>query len=98
MALHNKWLFLSLLGLPVSCVAGVSNVSVCNASPSVYRSISITGDDAAIVELPDGAIAVVQFTGFGRGEATYRWKFRDSASAPAKSGIGREPTSQGATS
>ena len=79
-----KFEIAALIALYSGCAVAI-DVSVC-ASP---RSISVTSDDAVLVELESGPAAMVQFTKFARTEATYRWSFRNAPLATPQSGVGR---------
>jgi len=57
--------------------------------------LSVTTNDVVLIKRPSGAVAVVQFTGFGSLTdsgpltASYRWRYRSASSQPVQSGTGQ---------
>jgi hypothetical protein len=83
---HTIITFLALCGIASLLQAATEDIS---SDSTKRKSVSATTNDVLFIQTPSGASAVVQFKSFGPNEASYRWRYRASASLPVQSGSGR---------
>jgi hypothetical protein len=77
----------ALIGLAVSLFA--SDFDVSRGVEKFKKSFSVTAEDVVRIQTLSGATAVVQFTKFGTGNASYRWRYYSAKSQPIKIGTGQ---------
>ena len=75
-----------LLALPRFGVAAPIDVSKC--SMAARKAVAVSGHDSVLVTLPTGESAAIQVTTTGLRKASYKWRYRASATAPVLTGAG----------
>jgi hypothetical protein len=83
----RQTLFLLLLSVSIG-VAATADISQGSTNRHTRISLSVTTNDAVLIQTAGGLKAVVQFTAFGHLTASYRWRFLDQGNSKPVTGTG----------
>lgn len=69
--------------------AEIVDIAACAGARTKQSALSLDAESALLVQLPNGAKAVIQLSTIRPTEGTYHWKFRATPTSKVVEGVGR---------